>query len=117
MNSKNSLRSTYITSEPNGWTFSDIPSNSLERFPNSSANVGIGLGANSNHISEASTIVKQLVAASLLQFGATSLSMPFEVGKVLLQVQYNPKEKVGIYAQNVEQEDEEDDEEDEDVSI
>ncbi|TIB77489.1 hypothetical protein E3Q18_01724 [Wallemia mellicola] len=78
-----SLRKNYITNKPNGWTFSDIPSNpstSLERFPNSSAN-------------EASTIVKQLVATSLLQFGATSFSMPFEVGKLLLQVQYTPKNR------------------------
>ncbi|TIB30437.1 hypothetical protein E3P84_03345 [Wallemia ichthyophaga] len=103
---KESLRSTYISNQPNGWTFSDIPT----RFPNSSANV---VHSNSSsHISEASTTVKQLIAASLLQFGATSLSMPFEVGKVLLQVQYNPRLKIGPYYSsdlNADQNDDDDD--------
>lgn len=112
-----SLRKNYITNKPNGWTFSDIPSNpstSLERFPNSSANVGL---YNNNSIQEASTIVKQLVATSLLQFGATSFSMPFEVGKLLLQVQYTPKNRQQHQQSEQELIESEESDDDKDVSL
>ena len=115
LSNNKSLRSSYITSEPTGWTFSDIPNKNLDRFPNSTANIGLNYNQSNNHIQEASTIVKQLVATSLLQYGATSLSMPFEVGKVLLQSQFNSKQSLINqlqYQQSHQQQDSEDNEDD-----
>lgn len=36
--------------------------------------------------------VKALIASGVLQYATTAIAMPFEVGKVLLQVQWIPKE-------------------------
>jgi fusion and transport protein UGO1 len=39
--------------------------------------------------------IKALVASGALQYATTAIAMPFEVGKVLLQIQWVPKDHVG----------------------
>ena len=40
------------------------------------------------------TMLKMLVASAFLRYSTTAIAMPWEVGKLLLQVQWIPKEEV-----------------------
>jgi mitochondrial fusion and transport protein UGO1 len=40
----------------------------------------------------ASVILKGIVASAFLQYGSTAIAMPWEVGKMLLQVQWVPRD-------------------------
>lgn len=41
---------------------------------------------------ESKVILKGLIAGAVLQYTSTALAMPFEVGKLLLQVQWVPRD-------------------------
>ena len=41
---------------------------------------------------EIKLLLKGLIAGAVLQYTSTALAMPFEVGKLLLQVQWVPKD-------------------------
>ena len=41
---------------------------------------------------EIKLLIKSLIAGAVLQYTSTALAMPFEVGKLLLQVQWVPRD-------------------------
>ena len=41
---------------------------------------------------EVKLLLKSLIAGAVLQYTSTALAMPFEVGKLLLQVQWVPRD-------------------------
>lgn len=75
------------------------------RYSSSSAfdDVGSESGSYASQLSDAS---KALFLSAAFQYTSTCLAMPFEVGKLLLQIQWVPKDEVWIAFGEMEQEDE-----------
>lgn len=59
----------------------------------------------------ATLVFRSLVASALLQYSSTAIAMPWEVGKLLLQVQWVPREGVEPLSTQTSQPEEEDEEE------
>lgn len=47
-------------------------------------------------------VLKGIFAAGLLQYASTAIAMPFDVGRVLLQVQWIPKEPANAFDNGLE---------------
>ncbi|KAG2160035.1 mitochondrial carrier domain-containing protein [Suillus bovinus] len=56
---------------------------------------------------DVSLLLRSLVASALLQYASTALVMPLEVGKLLLQIQWIPKDAPAPSSQEYEEEEEE----------
>lgn len=54
-----------------------------------------------------SLLFRSLVASALLQYSSTAIAMPLEVGKLLLQIQWVPRETVVTRHESAEQVEEE----------
>jgi len=50
-------------------------------------------------------LLKSLIAGAVLQYTSTALAMPFEVGKLLLQVQWVPRDLSLLEGPTVKEED------------
>jgi len=55
-------------------------------------------------------LLRSLVASALLQYTSTALVMPLEVGKLLLQIQWIPKDAPALSGQANEEDEEEEEE-------
>jgi len=113
MNSPPSLRDLYNTPS-NSWSFvPSTSSNSTHSFASSSSsnayqwstrspsNSLLDLSAslaNDDSGADVRAIVQGLLASALLQYATTALSIPWDVGKTLLQVQWVPRDTGGLEA-------------------
>ncbi|QRW27185.1 mitochondrial carrier protein [Rhizoctonia solani] len=105
----NSLRDLYAA-PPDGWSFFPAPEDLTSPGNKSSATSWPSRSARSadSHVFDLAPIasdvvsldfrmaIKALVASGALQYATTAIAMPFEVGKVLLQIQWVPKDHVGL---------------------
>lgn len=67
---------------------------------------------------DARNVTKWFISAALLQYATTGIAMPFEVAKVLMQVQWIPKDSIeGETIFQIPEEEEEDAEKDDSVSF
>ncbi|KAN0100881.1 Mitochondrial carrier domain containing protein [Tylopilus felleus] len=60
--------------------------------PNSIFDLSPSLGVGEPSSFEVSLLFRSLVASALLQYSSTAMAMPLEVGKMLLQIQWVPKD-------------------------
>ncbi|CCO26240.1 hypothetical protein BN14_00260 [Rhizoctonia solani AG-1 IB] len=104
----NSLRDLYAA-PPDGWSFFPAPEDLSSSGTKSSASPWPSRSARSadSHVFDLAPLasdvvsldpqmaIKALVASGALQYATTAIAMPFEVGKVLLQIQWVPKDHVG----------------------
>ncbi|CAE6432477.1 unnamed protein product [Rhizoctonia solani] len=104
----NSLRDLYAA-PPDGWSFFPAPEDLSSTGTKSAATSWPSRSAHSadSHVFDLTPIasdvvsldprmaIKALVASGALQYATTAIAMPFEVGKVLLQIQWVPKDHVG----------------------
>lgn len=105
MASNPSLRDLY--SPPSSqWTFTPTPSAVREQStanasfsyqwtttrptPNSDLSQSLSVGEPS--LLDVPILLRSLVASALLQYSSTAMAMPLEVGKLLLQIQWVPKD-------------------------
>jgi hypothetical protein len=100
-----SLRDLYAA-PPDGWSFFPAPEDLASLGTKSQTSSWPSRSADS-HVFNLSPIdsdvvsldlrvmVKALVASGALQYATTAIAMPFEVGKVLLQIQWIPKDHLG----------------------
>lgn len=97
-----SLRDLYAT-PPDGWSFFPSPEDLAPLGTKSQAAQWPARSADSHvfNLSPINTdvvsldlrvVVKSIIASGALQYATTAIAMPFEVGKVLLQIQWIPKE-------------------------
>ncbi|KAG8715683.1 hypothetical protein FRC11_001311 [Ceratobasidium sp. 423] len=105
----NSLRDLYAA-PPDGWSFFPAPEDLASSGTKSSAAPWPSRSARSadSHVFDLAPIasdvvsldlrmaIKALLASGALQYATTAIAMPFEVGKVLLQIQWIPKDHVGL---------------------
>lgn len=116
-----SLRDLYAA-PPDGWSFFPAPEDLASSGTKSQAAAPWPSRSADSHVFDLSpiasdvvaldlrTMVKALVASGALQYATTAIAMPFEVGKVLLQIQWIPKEHlVPAAPEPAAQEDEEED--------
>ena len=114
MSSPASLRDLYA-SPPNSWSFQAAPANASEvnaaapssasgsyqwsAHSNSSPLLGLSGSIEDDDASDAKTLLLGLLTAGLFQYAGSAFTMPWEVGKTLLQVQWIPRDVEELPAQ------------------
>ncbi|KAG9104624.1 hypothetical protein FRC06_000770 [Ceratobasidium sp. 370] len=100
--SPTSLRDLYAA-PPDGWSFFPAPED-MKASGTKTQSPPWPTGSADSHVFDLSPVnadvgsldpriaLKALATAGMLQYATTAIAMPFEVGKVLLQVQWIPKE-------------------------
>ncbi|CAE6491618.1 unnamed protein product [Rhizoctonia solani] len=118
----NSLRDLYAA-PADGWSFLPAPEDVVSSGTKSSAAPWPSRSARSadSHVFDLAPIasdvvsldlrmaIKALIASGALQYATTAIAMPFEIGKVLLQIQWIPKDHVGLVPDEPAPEKEDDD--------
>ncbi|KEP54390.1 carrier protein [Rhizoctonia solani 123E] len=103
----NSLRDLYAA-PPDGWSFIPAPEDLASSGTKNTAAPWPSRSARSadSHVFDLAPVasdvvsldlrmaIKALIASGVLQYATTAIAMPFEVGKVLLQIQWIPKDHV-----------------------